>query len=201
MRLHSETGYLKLNCSLFCDALYYSCININNGSDLHSVCKRPATCSVTPHPFSHISLLAFLNVSVSLSNAFTMAVNYSSFPWQSPCFKGRCESLPYKNPKLTWVAPQLSSFSLPFFFPISEGNIYLILNTIHSFFSCIHFFHSTLLFGPWSWYRCCWVVSNGRRPFPWRIYRVIWLARPGWWLQVSVRTAWSEERVPELRQE
>ena len=86
--------------------------------------------------------------------------------------------------------PELSSFSLSSF-PISEGNIYLTFTWFILFFFCIHFSHS--FSAPiWSLVVIQMLLSGEQRwgPFPWRIYRAIWLAGPGWWLQVSVRTAW-----------
>ena len=123
-----------------------------------SLQKTCHTCSVTPHPFQPHFSLGLSGMSQFLSQ---MHLQYGSKLLFLPKDKAHAlradvsHSLQESQtdlgcPTVVFLFPFLSSF------PISEGNIYLTLTLFILFiFSCIHFFHSTLLFGPWSLYRCC----------------------------------------------
>lgn len=166
-----------------------------------SLQKTCHTCSVTPHPFQpHFSL--GLSECLSFSQ---MHLQYGSkllfLPGQSPCFKGRCESLLIRIPNWPGLPHSYLPFSLSFLLFPFLSNIYLTLTQfILFFFPCIHSFHSTLLFGPWSWYRCCWEW--------WAMVRTLSLENlqsdlisKTWMMTASQWDNLSEERVLELRQE
>lgn len=131
-----------------------------------SVNKDPPTCPVTPHPFQSRFSLGLSGMSQFISQ---MHLQYGSkllFLLKDKAHALRADvSHSLQESQTDLVCPTVI-FLFPFLlFPFLKVIFTLPSYDSFFFFFCIHFSHSTLLFGPWSWSRCCWVVSSSEVPF------------------------------------
>ena len=163
-----------------------------------SVNKDPPTCPVTPHPFqSHFSL-GLSGMSQFISQMHLQFGSKLLFLLKDTAHALRADVSHSLQESQTDLVCPIVIFLFPFLlFPFLK--VIFTLPSYHSFFFFLHSFfsfHTPL----WSPIVIQMLLSGEQQggPFPWRIYRMVWLGGPGWWLQVSVR---NEERVLELRRE